>query len=355
MKLIAAVIALLVLVLPNHPAAGEQWAGKTVRAGVYQLQPFVMNDANGGFTGLGIDLWERCGNAIGLETEYLEFRTIGELVEAVAEGNIDVAITGLSMTRERARRMRFSFPWYDSGFRIMTNKYEASLWTELRHDQRFRVYALFLVIFIVLAFLMYLVRRRRDPEFPAEWKAGYCLCLLDVVTSVRSGRLEQKYLGWIGNLLSLFWLLCGMAAVTYVTSTMTTAMTALSVDRNRISQVSDLTGHAVGVLRGSLPEIHMRALGMTTVASDALSEAVGMLRAGSIRAIVSDAPALEFWLRNNPGHGFELAGPLFRNDKFAFAAPKKNADLMDAVDRELIRLFDTGELYAMHAAYFDEE
>ncbi len=67
MKLIAALIAVLVLT-PNHPAAGEQWAGKIVRAGVYQIQPFVMDDPDGDFTGLGIDLWERCGYAIGLQT-----------------------------------------------------------------------------------------------------------------------------------------------------------------------------------------------------------------------------------------------------------------------------------------------
>lgn len=349
----ACIVAVAMAMSPAAARAGETDAppSRKLRAAVYDFQPFVMPVA-GGYGGYAIELWERCGRNLGMETEYYPCRNFKELLEAVETGRVDIGVSGLSIVRERARRVRFSFPWYDSGFRMMTKAYTTSLWTELRHDKRFRIYLLFVGIFLVLAFLMSVVRRKKDPKFPPDWKSGFCLSLLDVLTSVRSGRIEQKYLGWLGHILSLVWLLFGMAAVTYVTSTMTTAMTAMSVDRNRIERLSDLAGSDVGVLRGGLSEAYINALNMATVPCDSVSEAAQLLAEGRIRAVVTDAPVLEYWMHTNPEYDFEFAGPLFRNDKFGFATAKQNAELMDAIDRELIRMLDSGELAALREKYF---
>lgn len=325
--------------------------GRPVRAGLYNLRPFVWPVEGGGYDGFSVALWERCATSLGLKTEYVLYQNIGELLKATESGEVDIGVSGLSIVRDRVRRMRFSFPWYDSGLRIMTTAYDNSLWGELRYNKQLWVYAVLAFIFLALALLMSLVRRLKDPAFPPDWKSGFCLSLLDVMVSVRTGRLEQRYLGWLGNILSLIWLLFGVAAVTYVTSTMTTAMTAISVDLKRIEHLSDLSGESIGVIQGEVSGPYIRALNMNSIPCDNMETAAKLLASGKVRAVVTDEPVLEDWMHRHPEYKFEFAGHLFRTDKLGFAMAKQNADFMDLINRELIRLHDSGELEKLRDQY----
>ncbi|HDY3404703.1 TPA: transporter substrate-binding domain-containing protein [Salmonella enterica] len=85
-----------------------------VKVGLYISQPFVMPEQNQ-MSGLAIDLWKGFAREKKLESEYTEFSTINGLLDAVSTGEVDVAVTSITITEDRARRMAFSFPWYDSG------------------------------------------------------------------------------------------------------------------------------------------------------------------------------------------------------------------------------------------------
>lgn len=324
-------------------------------AGVFAMPPFVMTDGEGGFRGLAIDVWERATEGFGFKTRYEPFRTMRDLLEATAEGRVDVAVADVSVTHERARLVKFSFPWYDSGLRIMVNKPKTSFWAELYESRRFQVYLLFFVMLAVLALLMTWLRRRRDPEFPRDIKTGYTLSLLDVTSSVRSGELEQEYLGWFGHVLSALWMMFGLAMVAYVTSTMTTAMTTVHLDKSGIYALEDLPGKKVGALQGGLTLRYLRSLHMNPVPCVGLREAVERLRGRRVQAVVSDAPALEYWVATHPEDGVQMVGDLFHPDKFAFATRKGNEEFMDRVSVELIRMQEKREIAALREKYFGGE
>ncbi|ECH9262280.1 transporter substrate-binding domain-containing protein [Salmonella enterica subsp. enterica] len=91
-----------------------------VKVGLYVSQPFVMPEQNQ-MSGLAIDLWKGFARKKKLESEYIEFSTINGLLNAVSTGEVDVAVTSITITEDRARRMAFSFPWYDSGLRILVS------------------------------------------------------------------------------------------------------------------------------------------------------------------------------------------------------------------------------------------
>ncbi len=240
--------------VPCGSAANPLETG-VVRAGVFVSPLFVIEESYGGYGGLAVDLWETVARGISLRTEYVPYPSVRDLLLATEQGEVDIAVLTIAVTYDRANRLRFSFPWFDSGLRLMVNKESTStFWSEMSRFQHFRVYLVFFLIFTVMALSMTFLRRRLDPKFPGDWKTGFTKSLLDVVASVKSGRLDQSYLGWIGSLISVGWMVFGVAAAAYITSSITSAMTTVSLSKGGINTLAELTDKRVGVLTGSISE-----------------------------------------------------------------------------------------------------
>jgi ABC-type amino acid transport substrate-binding protein len=104
------VICLLALLWPAWGWAQEQTdSGQAVRVGVYVSPPFV-TETDGKFSGMAFELWEALAGTLGLQSKYEVYPTVGDLVEATADGKVDVALTNLTITKGRAERIDFSYP-----------------------------------------------------------------------------------------------------------------------------------------------------------------------------------------------------------------------------------------------------
>jgi polar amino acid transport system substrate-binding protein len=118
--------ALLLAILCGFLAAGStaaqetRQAGQPVRVGLYLSPPFVMQEQSR-VSGMAIELWESLARSQGIESEYRTFPTVRALIDATANGDIDVAVTNLTITQGRAQRIDFTHPWFDAGLRIMVD------------------------------------------------------------------------------------------------------------------------------------------------------------------------------------------------------------------------------------------
>ena len=81
----------------DTPTSDPATAAQPLSVGVYVHPPFVMK-ADGGFQGMAIDLWQWLATQLELESEYVEFSNVGELVNATASGEVDVALTNMTVT-----------------------------------------------------------------------------------------------------------------------------------------------------------------------------------------------------------------------------------------------------------------
>src|SRR5690606_34285673 len=123
--------------------------------------------------------------------------------------------------------------------------------------------------------------------------------------------------GAAGRVLAAMWLLFGVAVVAYVTSSVTSVMTTLSLTRH-INDVADLAGKTIGVLEGSTAEEFARAKAFDYRRYEHVEDAVQGLGDGSIIAVVADAPVLEYYAHRNPGSGVVVVGNTFSPDKYGF-------------------------------------
>ena len=111
MKKLVAAAALALMVV------GTQAGAETLRVGSETVYPpFEFLDSNSGkYVGFDIDLIDEV--AMGLDG----------LIPALMSGSIDVAVSALTITPERAAKVDFTKPYYESGLSIMARKDDASI------------------------------------------------------------------------------------------------------------------------------------------------------------------------------------------------------------------------------------
>ncbi|MEZ4519079.1 MAG: transporter substrate-binding domain-containing protein [Chloroflexota bacterium] len=73
------------------------------------LEPFVYLNGDEP-TGFSIDLWEEIASRLDLSYEWVAYDTVGEILNAVQDGSADVAIAGISMTKDREAVLDFTHP-----------------------------------------------------------------------------------------------------------------------------------------------------------------------------------------------------------------------------------------------------
>src|SRR3546814_885946 len=137
---------------------------------------------------------------------------------------------------------------------------------------------------------------------------------MSVVTSGRPPSRKNLF-GWIGRIWQALWLVCGIAVLAFVTSSVTSVMTTLSLS-NQISSVNDLDGRPVGVLIGTVEEDYAHEQGLSVRSYSGLANATAALLDGEVTAIIADAPVLEYYAHTNPDVPVSVVGRLFERDKY---------------------------------------
>jgi polar amino acid transport system substrate-binding protein len=329
---------------------------QAVKVGLYLSPPFVMQD-DGRYTGMAIELWEAIAADLDLLSEYEVLPTIRALVDATSAGDLDVAITNLTITEGRAERIDFTHPWYDAGLRILINEDRGTgFWdvvTGLRESGYLRAYVWLVFVIVVATILLTLFDRRFDENFPQRWRDGIAESFFSVMSIATSGRAARKNLfGWVGRIWQALWLVCGVAVLAYVTSTVTSVMTTLSLT-NQIHSLADLPGKTVGVFTGSVAEEFAQDSALRWRSFDHIDEAVSALLGGRIAAIVGDAPVLEYYAHSHPDVPVAVVGRIFEPDKYGFGLPRAD-DLTRPLSVELIGAYESGLLEELRAKYFGD-
>ena len=122
MKKLVAAAALALMVV------GTQAGAETLRVGSETVYPpFEFLDSNSGkYVGFDIDLIDEVAKRAGFEPQILSMGLDG-LIPALMSGSIDVAVSALTITPERAAKVDFTKPYYESGLSIVARKDDASI------------------------------------------------------------------------------------------------------------------------------------------------------------------------------------------------------------------------------------
>ncbi len=197
--------------------------------------------------------------------------------------------------------------------------------------------------------------RRFDQGFPRRWRDGFAESFYTVMQISTTGKpaVRKNLFGWIGRVWQGVWLMAGVVVIAYVTSSVTTVMTTLSLG-NQIRGLQDLDDKTVGVLKGTVANDFVREQGFRHQPFLHLDDAVAALESGDIDAIIEDSPVLQYYAYTHPTKNVQLVGRQFEPDKYAFGLPQGSA-LRRPVTVEILSAQERDEIARLRTKYFGSD
>src|SRR5690606_11996796 len=212
-------------------------------------------------------------------------------------------------------------------------------------------FAWLLILALFATVIITLLDRRLDSEFPRKWREGLADNFFHTMSILTTGKTTHKNLfGWVGRIWSALWMVVGVAVIAYITSSITSVMTATSLT-NQIHSLSDLAGKTVGVLEGSVGQDYSQGLGSPTGSYDNMDASAQGLADAEVDAIVGDAPVLEYFAHTHPNQPVRVVGNMFHPDKYGFGFPLQS-ELLRPVTLELLGLREQGYIRDLRVKYF---
>lgn len=358
--LTAALCLLAFLCLPQgaNAQAEAKISNEIVKVGLYESPPFVMAEADDPPQGMAVDIWEGIAGGLELKTEYSVYPTNSELREATQRGDVDVAVTNITVMKNRAESVDFTQPWFDGGMRIMISETAPTglraVVEGLASAGYLRAYGWLALVIVLSTLGLTFFDRRFDPEFPHRWRDGIANSFHNVMSVATSGRTPSRknLFGWVGRIWSAIWLVCGIGVLAYITSTVTSVMTTLAVT-GAINGPGDLSGRTVGVFKGTVEEEFAQTMRLDYRSYPGIDAAVDALGSGAISAIIGDAPVLEYYVKINPDRGLDVVGPIFEPDKYAFAL-EPGSPFRKPITVQLLGLKEDGKIAELKREYFGD-
>jgi ABC-type amino acid transport substrate-binding protein len=359
-RLLRLAILLICCLMPLGPVlaqADKPPLPSSVRVGLFVLPPFVEQN-QGGYTGMAIELWQNIATKIGVTYQYQTFPTVPALLDAVAAGRVDVVVGNLAITEDRLLRMDFTQPWFDSGQRVMIESTQRwSFVTFIQNMERsghLQVYLGIAILILIATAALTIFDRYFDEEFHPEWHKGFIESFYQVVSVATSGKNSHKRLfGVYGRIIAALWMVCGVGVVAYVTSSITSVMTTTSLT-SQITSKTSLPGKTVGVLKGTVGEAYCFDEALTCVSYDTPGEMVAALQDRSIDALIGDAAILEYYAHTHPKQPVAVVGGLFRREKIGFATPL-GSPLTRPMTLAIVADMQSGLIDRLHAKYFGDQ
>ena len=344
----------IVVGLPVLAQDADEASGDTVIVAIKTFRPFVMQDGDT-WTGFSIELWEDIANKIGMEFDYLEVESVSDQLNAVENGEADLAIAGISITSVREERIDFSQPYFDAGLQILTPQQSSvglvDLLMVLLSPTMLQVFSFFLASVVVASHIIWLVERKNNPDFPKPYIQGIGEALWwSVVTVTTVGYGDKSPKGLIGRVFGVIWMLMGLFLIANFTAGVTSAITLQEL-RGSINSLADLQGRRVGTVDGSTSVDFLHNANLTSYTFDTIDDAYTAIDTGQLDAIVYDAPVLLYYATNVGAGRVQVVGETFNVERYGIAFPQ-GSDLLETVNLALLDEVESGQYKILKASYF---
>jgi ABC-type amino acid transport substrate-binding protein len=331
---------------------------RTVRVAIFPDAPFAVHEASGRWDGFAAVVLQAAAAQAHLNLEFHECASLNELFEEVAGGKADVGAGNLLVTSARLSRVAFTQPILDGGLKVMVptdrSHSVASLWDGLVDDGHVRVVAWGAVITLALTLVVVAVLRRIDRDFTPHLHEGLAESFYHVVAITMTGKTSYKgnvAPGWVGKIIAATWLVFGVTTVAYLTSSLSSVMTANAM-KSRIDGQRDLKGKRVGTLQGSVGERYCALHGIDVVRFPTVDAAAEALAARGVDAVVADAQSLEYFDTSHPDVPVATVGEMFERRHFAFAVRPGDDDLLRRLNTAIVSLREDGALDHVRTRWF---
>ncbi|MDJ0844074.1 transporter substrate-binding domain-containing protein [Crocosphaera sp.] len=297
----------------NKPFKAKKW-----RVGITGEPPAVIVSEDSSnlrkrLTGISIELWDELATALNLKYELIYNDSVTQTLEKLANQEIDIAMGGITVTKNNIRRFDFTQPVHEDKISVLVPLQSPTLWTII---QPFFGWAFLssiiligLCLFIVGNLLWLAEHRYNSEQFPKNYFRGVregVWCALTTFSTVGYG--DRYPVTNLGRFIAGSWMLISLAAVTTLTAGIATTLAlAFSAQPSQnLQSPSDLKGVRLVTISGSKAVQWGQYYQGRMVEVDNLSDGIQQLESNQVDGVLHSRLALEYYLYENPQAPFRV-------------------------------------------------
>lgn len=298
-------------------------AQETLKVATVERKPFSFKTESN-WVGFTVDLLEEVGLRRGWTFEFVEHQDFDGMLNAVRTLQADFAAANISITSQREAEMDFSQPIFDAGLIVLTPLGGgANIFSVLfSRDLLLWVGGAILLLLgagVLISRFETKPSAVKDDDYD-DGKIGSVgegiWWAVNVVTQAGFEIPSPKTRG--GRLLAFALILTGLFAVSAFVAQITASLTVSELS-SQVDSYNDLHGKRVGTTTASTSAQFLDQVRIDYESFPNLDAMFGALEAGELDAVVHDAPILGYYASHEGKGRFELAGRIFRPEKYGVA------------------------------------
>tara|TARA_R110002095_G_scaffold216599_1_gene214948 strand:- start:24646 stop:25710 length:1065 start_codon:yes stop_codon:yes gene_type:complete len=348
-------------------ASGNAQSEKSIKKYVVatrEVPPFAMKGEHGEWIGITIDLLREVKSELQNASEQeiqFEFREmkLEAMLDAVAQGKVDLAAAAITVNYDREKRMDFTHPFHSSGLGIAVRAHPRnSEWSRLMaavfSTMFLRILAGLFAVMLLSAIAVYFFERKRNKEqfggglirgiTSGLWWAAVTL------TTVGYGDKVPKTIP--GRLIGFVWMFVGLFIIASFTAAVTSALTVTQL-KSRVIGPADLSRVKVATVQSSTSEKYLRSRQIVFKKYPDVRVALEALKKGQVEAIVYDAPIMRYETNRHFEGEIQVLPVLFERQNYAIALPN-DSPLREPINQVILRLSGSPEWKSVLADYLGE-
>ncbi|WP_182867911.1 transporter substrate-binding domain-containing protein [Rhodopirellula sp. JC639] len=351
---IAALLAVMLGCQISMPVARSQPADPpatieipdTLTVASRSVPPFAMEQADGRWQGISIDLIEKIKTDLEVESGHqiqLRYQSLSldEMLDAVESGRVDIAVAAITVNAEREKRMDFTHAFFTSGLGIALGRTQRrpawpGILQAVLSPTFLRILAGLLLAMLISAIAVYFFERKHrggDFQYGVVRGIGAGLWWAAVtLTTVGYGDKVPRTLP--GRLIGLIWMFAGLFIIASFTAAVTSVLTVDQL-RSRVAGPADLPRVKVATVAGSTSADYLRSHHIRFRSYQSVEAALENLDQGRIDAVVYDAPILRHLVFQAEASNLFVLPVTFERQSYAFALPS-DSPLREPINRSLL-------------------
>ncbi|MFK7991481.1 MAG: transporter substrate-binding domain-containing protein [Sandaracinaceae bacterium] len=338
----------------DDPVVVPEVDRRNLRVGVVGNPPFHVHVAGEPPVGISVDLFRAVAARMEADYELAEYPNSEAGVSALAAGRCDLLVGPVSITSGRAARVSFTQPYWEANLAILAQP-GGSLWERVSpfiSRTFFGAVAILMLILTLVGTLLWIFERKPNDQFPKTPLKGIGVGIwLALVTMTTVGYGDKAPITLPGRLLTGVWMIIAMITASSLTAGIATALTLAQLDRGTVSSAEELGERRVAVLNGTTSEAFARRHRARIVEVDSIADAVDLLVAEEVDAVVYDRPVLQYYLGRHTELDLSLSDEEYEPVGYGFAAPLYSP-LLRQLDVHMLALRENGQLQAISQEYF---
>ena len=325
---------------------------KKMIIGITETPPFIEKHAQG-YSGLSIASWKMVNEQLQYDYEFKVYKNLGNLLDGIANGEVDFSINPVTVTDNRMKRMEFSQPYFISHTSIAKRK-ESQVLKQLANLfswEFFSVIALLLLVISIFGILVWLFERKKNSEeFGGNLRGimqGFWWSAV-TMTTVGYGDKSPRTTG--GRVIGLIWMFMAVIIISSFTAGIASSLTVKSINED-ITNIQDLERFEVTTVRSSSSQELLNLYNIDIELVNNGVEGLQALNAEKTKLFVYDEPILRYEIEKlDLTDELEILEQSLKKDYYSYAFPK-DSDLIKIIDPVLVRTLKTMEWAALVKNY----